>query len=66
MGVAAAIGQQIAEEAVYEPRQRFFTWTVEEAESDFEFVDSVGTCFVDTRSLAGGADEDTRRKQIRE
>ncbi len=54
--VAGDVGEQVAEQAVDQPRLRHFSGG-HLLEGDFEFVEPFGATFVDARRLAGGADE---------
>jgi predicted metalloendopeptidase len=60
MRVAAGVNEQVAEQAVGQPRRRVAELadvTVEFLEGDFEFVERIITCFVNARRLRSWADK---------
>ena len=65
MRVAGDVDQQIAKEAVHQPRWTLARLPLQQAKGDFEFVDGVGPGLVDARRLAGGSDKDAG-EQIRQ
>ena len=66
MRVAGEIDQQVAEDAVHQPRRAVALAAVRnQLEGDFQFIQAVGARLVDARRLAGGADE-MAGKQIRQ
>jgi hypothetical protein len=57
VGVAGDVDQQVAQQAVDQPRRHALADLRELAEGGFDFVHRIVTCFIDARCLAGRADE---------
>jgi hypothetical protein len=62
MGIAGDVDQEVAEEAVHQPRRNRRVARGELAEGDLELVEAVVARLVDARGLAGGADEEPREQ----
>ena len=63
MRVAGKVCKQMPEDAIREPRRgRWRSHIGNLIEGDFQFVDGIGSCFIHTGMLAGGADEHPRKQ----